>query len=202
MKTIAMYGGSFNPPLNSHFIFAKEILGEFSEIEKIIFVPVNSEYSKRDLASNEDRYNMLNLICENETKLEVSKIEIGNGKAIPTIETLETLSKQHPEYDVCFIIGSDNLKELYWWARGDELLEHFKVIVLEREDDNIDEIIQNSEFLKKHEKSFIKLKKHERLNISSTIIREKINKGEDVTSFMSERVYNYIKSEGLYGYKK
>ena len=48
-KQILMYGGSFNPPLNSHFSLAQQLINEYTQIQKIIFVPVNSKYQKRDL---------------------------------------------------------------------------------------------------------------------------------------------------------
>ena len=41
-KKIIIFGGAFNPPLNSHFSFAEQILNEFKDAEKVIFVPVNS----------------------------------------------------------------------------------------------------------------------------------------------------------------
>ena len=48
-KQIVIFGGCFNPPLNSHFSLAQQIVNEYSQIEKIIFVPVNSKYQKIDL---------------------------------------------------------------------------------------------------------------------------------------------------------
>jgi len=45
-KILAIFGGSFNPPLNSHFSLAQQIINEYEAIEKIIFVPVNSKYQK------------------------------------------------------------------------------------------------------------------------------------------------------------
>lgn len=44
---IVVFGGSFNPPLNSHFLIAQEVLNQYEEVEKIIFVPVNQKYSKK-----------------------------------------------------------------------------------------------------------------------------------------------------------
>ena len=40
-KILAVFGGSFNPPLNSHFSLAQQIVNEYDNIEKVIFVPVN-----------------------------------------------------------------------------------------------------------------------------------------------------------------
>ena len=43
-KKIVIFGGSFNPPLNSHFSLAEQIINEYKDIEKVVFVPVNSKY--------------------------------------------------------------------------------------------------------------------------------------------------------------
>ena len=54
-KQIMVFGGCFNPPLNSHFSLAEQMLNEYSQIEKVLFVPVSNKYPKRGLASDEDR---------------------------------------------------------------------------------------------------------------------------------------------------
>ena len=33
-KSIVVFGGSFNPPLNSHFSIAQQVLNQFTEVEK------------------------------------------------------------------------------------------------------------------------------------------------------------------------
>ena len=109
-KQILMYGGSFNPPLNSHFSLAQQLINEYTQIQKIIFVPVNSKYQKRDLIANEHRYQMLKLVCDKNEQFEVSRIEIDSPRPLYTIKTLKALAKIYPEYEMGFIIGSDNLK--------------------------------------------------------------------------------------------
>ena len=63
-KILAIFGGSFNPPLNSHFLLAEQIYNEIENIEKVIFLPVSSKYEKNDLLSNEHRYNMLKSVID------------------------------------------------------------------------------------------------------------------------------------------
>ena len=75
-KILAVFGGSFNPPLNSHFSLAQQIVNEYDNIEKVIFVPVNSKYEKQDLLPNKHRYNMLKLVCDKNDKFILSDIEI------------------------------------------------------------------------------------------------------------------------------
>ena len=32
---LVVYGGSFNPPLNSHFSMAQQVLNQYEDVEKI-----------------------------------------------------------------------------------------------------------------------------------------------------------------------
>jgi len=139
-KQIVIFGGCFNPPLNSHFSLAQQIINEYENIEKIVFVPVNSKYQKADLIDNEHRYKMLELVCKKNDKLDVSKTEIDSDRPLYTIETLRIFQAKYSEYEIAFIIGSDNLKELNTWQKADELTKDFKIYVLERDKDNIEEV--------------------------------------------------------------
>lgn len=103
-KQIVMFGGSFNPPLNSHFSLAQQILNENNQVEKIIFIPVNSKYEKADLIDNEHRYEMLKLVCDKNEQFEVSRIEIDSTRPLYTIETLQKLKEQYQDYDIAFMI--------------------------------------------------------------------------------------------------
>ena len=126
-KQILIFGGCFNPPQNSHLSLAEQLINEYEEIEKIIFVPVNSKYQKIDLIENEHRYNMLKLICDKNEKFDVSRIEIDSDRPLYTIETLKSFQKLYPENEISFIIGSDNLKELCTWNNSNELVKDFKI---------------------------------------------------------------------------
>lgn len=197
-KQIVIFGGCFNPPLNSHFSLAEQIINEYSNIEKIVFVPVNSQYQKADLISNEHRYKMLKIVCDKNVKLEVSRIEIDSYRPLYTIETLREFEKRYSEYEIAFIIGSDNLKELHTWKRAEELTRDFKIYVLERDKDEMATIIESNEFLKQNKQSFIKAKDNITSNLSSTFVRNKIKSGKSVRYLTPDEVVTYIEENNLY----
>lgn len=197
-KILAIFGGSFNPPLNSHFSLAQQIVNEYENIEKVIFVPVSSKYQKAGLLENEHRYNMLKLVCDKNENFIVSDVELKQEKQLHTLETLELLQKQYPNNIICFTIGTDNLKEISTWGEAERLVTDFKILVLERDEDNMDEIIKQDKFLLEHKDSFIKLKENIRSNISSTFVREKIKRGKSIRYLTPDQVYYYIKENNLY----
>lgn len=197
-KILAVFGGSFNPPLNSHFSLAQQIINEYDNIEKVIFVPVNSKYEKQDLLPNKHRYNMLKLVCDKNDKFILSDIEIKHDRQLYTLETLELLQEQYPEYELCFTIGTDNLKSFPTWNNPEELSKKFKILVIERDEDNIEAILDENVFLKEHKNSFIKLKKNIRSNISSSFVRDKLKRGKSIRYLTPDEIYYYIKENKLY----
>ena len=197
-KTLAIFGGSFNPPLNSHFSLAEQMLTEYKNIEKVIFVPVSTKYNKKGLLSNEHRYNMLKLVCDENEKFEVSDIELKQEKQLDTLETLQLLQEEYQDYTLCFTMGTDNLKAISKWGLAEELVSSFKMLVIERDEDSMEEIIKADPFLIMHEEAFMKVKENIRSNISSTFVREKIKRGKSIRYFTPDKVYFYIKENNLY----
>lgn len=197
-RGIAIFGGSFNPPLNSHITLAKEILKKFKVLEKLIFVPVSTRYQKQSLVSDNHRYNMLKLICKKEDKLEVSDVELNLDKQLYTVQTLDIFKNKYKNYDIYFAMGTDNLKELNTWKEAERILSEYKVIVLERNDDNLCDVINKDELLKKYRQALIKIDDIDKIYLSSTMIREKIKNGEDIEQFIDKDVLNYVRQNNLY----
>lgn len=197
-KVIVVFGGSFNPPLNSHFSLAEQIISEYQNVEKVIFVPVSEKYEKEGLLNNKYRYEMLKCVCDKNEKFEVSDIELRKERQPFTIETLERIQEKYQDKTIWFTTGSDNLKELNTWEKSDELVKKFKVLVLERDDDCLEEIINNNKFLKENENSFIKVKNNIRSSLSSSFVREKIREGKSIRYFTPDEVYSYIKTNNLF----
>lgn len=195
---IAIYGGSFNPPLNSHFSLAEQIVNEYEDIEKVVFVPVSTKYEKKGLINDKDRYNMLKIVCEKNNLFDVSDVEIKSDRQYTTNETLRILQKEYKEKELLFVIGTDNLKIMEYWLGVEDLIENFKIIVIERDNDDMYEIINKSEFLKRNEKSFIKLEENIKSSMSSTYVRKKIISGKNIRYLTPDEVYFYIKEHNLY----
>ena len=198
-KVIAVFGGSFNPPINSHISLAKQIVEKCDSIEKLIFVPVSTKYEKLELESDGHRYNMLKIICNNEDKLEVSNIELIQCKQLYTIQTLDLLKEKYgEEYEIWFVMGTDNLKEISTWNTPERLLNEYKLIVLERENDKLEDLIKNNKLLEKYKESLIKIEGIDKIFLSSTIIRNKFKNGESVEEFIDKDVLEYIRDNKLY----
>ena len=196
--SIVIYGGAFNPPLNSHFAIAEQLMNQYVEIEKIIFVPVGKTYAKPGLIENEHRYKMLEAVINKNEKFELSDIEMKQSYAMNTIETMDKMQEKYKNEKIYFLTGSDNLKELSTWEGAKELLSKYKIIVKTRENDNIQEIIEKDELLKKYKEQIKTVNEEIRSNYSSTYVRKQIKEQKSVRYLMPDEVYEYIKQNELY----
>lgn len=195
-KVIGVFCGSFNPPLYSHFSLAQQLLNE--NVDKIIFVPVSNKYNKNGLILDEYRYEMLKLVCDKNTNFEVTNIEFNLSRQPYTLETLQKLQTKYPEYEIRLIIGTDNLRKLDSWYKIESLLEQFKIIVLARDEDNIDEIISKHKLLLKYKSNIIKSNSKIRTNLSSTLVRDLIKSGKGIRYLLPDEIIDYINRNNLY----
>lgn len=197
-KIIALFCGSFNPPLFSHFSLAEQLLNSDKNIEKVIFVPVSNKYNKDSLISDKHRFNMLNLVCKQNPRFEVSDIEFNSSRQPYTFETLQAMQKEYPKHDIRLIIGTDNLSQLDTWYEIEQLLNRFKVYVLARDEDNVEDIIKNHTLLSKYSSSFVKANISIRTNLSSSFVRNEIKNNNSVRYLLPDEIIEYIKNNNLY----
>ena len=181
---IGIFGGSFNPPHNKHIKIANDLINK-NYVDKVIFVPTGNSYSKRELIDFNDRYNMLKLLeTNNITVSDISKEDKY------TYEVLDYFNNGTDE--LFFICGIDNLENFNTWKRYEYILEKYKILVINRPGYSFDIITENL-----NTRNII-LTDIETENISSTMIREKLNNNEDVSEYVDSKVLKYVKDNKLY----
>ena len=157
MKTVALFGGSFDPPHIGHEAIVKAALN-FQDIEKVVIMPTFlSPFKSVSHNSDEQRFEWLIEIFKNYENVEVSRFEIEQKKQVPSIESVLYLLKHYKK--IYLIIGADNLSSLKKWHKYVDLKDKVTFLVATR--DNI--LIP---------KSYLTLNIDEK--ISSTQIRNKL----------------------------
>jgi len=142
------------------------------------------------LIDSHHRYNMIKLAVEELDNIEVSDFEITSLKQPYTIETLKYFKEKYPDNEITLVIGADNLEELDTWNNYKEILNKYTVIVVRRNDVNIEKLIE--EKFKEYKENIIILDNNEDYT-SSTMIRNKIKSNEDVSEFLNKKVEEYLK---------
>ena len=159
---------------------------------------------KPELISSFHRLNMLEIMV-NEIKksginsIEVSDLEVKSKKLLYTIDSLRAIKDIYKDKDIAFVMGTDNLIDLENWEKPIELLEEFYFIVIERKNQNVEEILERFKFLKKYTNKFIILKKTSYEAVNSTFIRENINNKSLIKDYVNKEVLKYININNLYG---
>jgi len=177
MKTIALFGGSFDPPHTGHMAIVKA-LEELDYIDKIIVMPTFlNPFKSKSHAPSALRLQWLKCIFLNHTNVLIDDYEVKLEKKVPTIESVLYLLKKYQKIFV--VIGADNLATLKQWYRYDELKEKVTFIVASRADIKIP-------------KEFISLEVD--VDISSSELREVIEKTK-LTKKCAQEIAQYYKEK-------
>ena len=136
---IGIFGGSFNPVHNMHKNIALELI-ENGYLDTIIYVPTGDRYNKKGLISFKHRLNMVKLMTEGNDSLLVSDIGDSENHQY-TYQVLDYFRSIYSYDDIYFICGSDNLKYFDTWKKYQYILECYKLLVIKRNSDNLDDIL-------------------------------------------------------------
>lgn len=183
---IGVYVGSFNPVHKGHINIVNYLIAK-EYVDKIIIVPTESYWNKKDLVSIDHRINMLKLYETNNILIDTKL-----NKYQYTYQVLSEIKKEHQ--NIHLIIGSDNIPKFHLWKNVEEILEN-KIIVINRNNLDI-----RSDLAKFKSNNFILIPNYPQVDISSTKIRQLIAKEriEDLNKYLDQEVIKYILNKNLY----
>lgn len=179
-ETIAVYGGSFNPPHLAHQMACLAVL-ETEAVDRILMVPCYRHAFGKELAPYQDRLEMCRLAAALFGGLvEVSTIEseLGEGEN-RTYHTLVALAAREPGAAFRLLVGADVLGEKHAWYRWDDVVAMAPLIVVGREGHGGGQAYQLPA-------------------ISSTEVRRRLAAGESADPLVPRSVLDYIAGRGLY----
>lgn len=190
---IAILGGTFDPPHLGHLILAETVLKELN-YDKVLFIPSKIPPHKNisGEVSNEDRLNMLKLSIEDDKRFSFDDYELKSEGISYSIKTLNYLYQNYNiDGKIALIIGADLIKDFHKWKEPEKISELANIVAVNRE--------ENENLFKENiEKYNIKIIIAPRIDISSTLIRERIKKNKAFRYFLNDKVYDYIISNKLY----
>ena len=136
-KRIGIYSGSFNPVHNGHISLAKYLLdSDIVDEVWIVVSPLNPLKTTSDeLIADELRLQMAKIAFEGIRDTKVSDVEFCLPRPSYTIDTLNYLQKQYPDYHFFLLIGEDNMAVFDKWKDYKEILRKYTVLVYPRHAD-------------------------------------------------------------------
>lgn len=194
---IGIYGGSFNPVHNGHIHLAETAARELM-LDKLFLVPskVSPHRSSSEYAPDEDRLEMLRLACADKECLEVSDFEIKCDRVSYTIYTVEHFCEEFPGCELFLLVGSDMLLSFESWYRFEDILQSAALCCISRQEGDLPLLRKKAQELRKYGE--ILISEAPPVEISSTGIRKKIAKNQEITCYLDKNVVQYIRSKGLY----
>lgn len=190
MKTIGIYGGTFDPIHTGHLITAQSVC-ELRKLDKIIFIPsfISPHKTDRITSSPKHRINMIKLAIKGIPYFDYSDIEIKKRDISYTIDTIRALKSSYENIEL--IIGYDNLVTFDTWKEPDKILELVKLIVLRRKVKEYNS--QRNKYFKKAVFAETPL-----IEIYGTEIRERIRNNKNINFLVPQKVMVYIYNQNLY----
>ena len=188
---IGLFFGSFNPIHTGHLIIANYMATQTDLREVWLVVsPHNPLKARHTLAGDYDRLHLVQLAVSDNPTLKASDIEFGLPKPSYTIDTLTYLREKYPDKSFALIMGSDNLATLHKWKNYELLLRDYPLYVYMRPGDNPGSLSTHPS---------VRLFPNVPLMLlSSSYIRHCIQHGRSVQYLVSEPVFNYLTTTGMY----
>jgi nicotinate-nucleotide adenylyltransferase len=172
----ALFGGAFDPPHNGHVALlrgAREALGIADVLVVVTADPGHKEVSTPAAA-----------------RVELARAAF-SGEPVVLDEHARTVDmlRAHPQWEgAWFLLGADEYSALPRWKEPDEVLRLVRVAVgtrpgfpLPERDDRV---------------TFFEI---DAVPVSSTGLRERLDRGEDVSELVPAAVWELIERDGLYG---
>jgi len=182
MRPTAILGGSFNPPHVAHVMAAYWTLAT-QGVSEVWMLPAFRHPFGKTLAPFADRVRMCELAAAPIRGLHVctAEADLADDPLVgKTARTLEYLVEKHPDRSFTLVVGADIVGETPKWYRFDRVRELARVIVVGRAG----------------ETAFADVPALP--DVSSTEVRARLARGEDVSTLVPTRVLEYVRERELY----
>lgn len=186
-KHIAVYSGSFNPLHIGHLAIIRHLIDEAGcDCVYLVVSPKNPLKEGISEASGKERYEAAVAAVGRHPallhKVTVYDIELNMPSPHYTIRTLDALKAREPANTFTLTIGADNLADIRRWRDYRRILTDYGVSVFPRRGFDLESI--KADLLTEDKSYRIDLLNAEMVDVSSTIIRNAIAQGQDVSELL------------------
>ncbi len=195
---LGIFGGTFDPPHLGHLILAAEAQAQLN-LDRVLWVltPQPPHKPERPITPLEHRLEMLRRAISDSPVFELSSVEIDRPGPHYTVDTLNLLQEKYPTGKLVLLIGGDSLSDLPGWSRPREIIAAVHAFgVMRRPGDNIEPGMLEQLVPGIHSK--VQFVDAPQLDISSSLIRQRVAGNGHSRYYLPPGVYDYIQQNYLY----
>jgi nicotinate-nucleotide adenylyltransferase len=189
-RRIGVFGGTFDPPHVGHLVTAVNVRHALS-LDLVLLMVANVPWQKegvRSITPAQDRLAMVQAAVADVPGLEAGRLEIDQGGASFTADTLALLAEREPGVDLFTIVGDDAAAGLTTWERYEEVVARSTMVVVDRPGDPV-ELPGDIEWI------HVEVP---RLDVSSTDLRARFTDGRPLDYLITDPVLDVIEERKLY----
>jgi nicotinate-nucleotide adenylyltransferase len=197
VQRVGILGGAFNPPHLGHLCLAQEAHARLG-LDRVLLVPFG-QAPHRTLEADPgaaERLQLARLAAGDDQRLGVSGIEVDRPGPSYMADTLTLLREIEPATELTLILGADQAMRLRTWHEPERVLERARVAVADREGFGRDDVVAALDGLAGAEA--IEGFALPRIEISSTLVRERVAAGLPVRYLVPDAVADRIAEQRLY----
>lgn len=190
---LGIMGGTFDPIHNVHLLKASEAAHRLG-LDEVLFVPAGRPWQKDLLkvSAAEERYAMTSLAVAPNARFSASRMEVDRAGPTYAVDTLRELRHLHgPGAQLYFIAGADVLASIASWREAHSLTELAHFVFCSRPGYEL----AGTGLLLRDRVTLLHVPVWE---ISSTVIRQRVNRGQSIRYLVPDPVADYIAERGLY----
>ena len=189
---IGVMGGTFDPPHDGHLALARAAAAQLG-LDRVMLVPAAQPPHKPGGATMpaERRIAMVRAAVEDDPVLEASAEEIDREGPSYTADTLERIAAGNPGADIWFILGADQLEGFPGWNRPERIVEIARLAVASRPGagDPAMDFLAGAVAAGR-----VDVVDMPEVPISSTEVRARIARGEDVSQLVPPAVARMLRA--------
>ena len=198
-RKVGIMGGTFDPIHNGHMTMARQAALQAS-LECVLFMPTKIPPHKEStkITSESVRSQMVRLAVAGNNDFMFSDLELRRTGTTYTADTLQILTREHPECEWYFILGADSFFQLEQSYHPQRIFANAIILAAGRDDVPAEQMRKHKEYLCQKYHARIQLIDMQQIEISSHEIREMIARGHSVDEMLPQAVAAYIHEQRLY----
>lgn len=179
---IGVLGGSFDPPHDGHLALARAAAAQL-RLDRVLLVPAGTPPHKPAglTMPGPRRLALVRAAVNGDPVLEACDIEVERDGPSYTADTLEEIARREPAAGLWFILGADQLEGLPGWSRPDRIVELARLAVASRPGAGDPAMEALAGPFTAGRVDVIDMPE---VPISSTLVRDRLGRGEDVSDLV------------------